>query len=67
MDLCYNSLGDEGLQLLTETYFSQENNLRYLNLMHNDITEKGLKYLSSSKFLKLQSCRLNGNKLGMNV
>ncbi|CAH1954228.1 unnamed protein product [Acanthoscelides obtectus] len=67
LDLCYNDLGDDGARLLADHYFNSENNLKSLNLMHCDITHNGLKYLSDSKHLYLLVCRLNGNKLGVEI
>lgn len=64
VDFCYNNFGDEGLKFLCDIYFSEPNNLKFLNLMHCDITAVGMKYLSSCNYLCLQKCRLNGNKMG---
>lgn len=64
VDLCYNNFGDVGLKHLSQIYFDVENQLRSLNIMHCDITADGMESFSSSKYLYLQKCRLNGNKLG---
>lgn len=63
-DFSYNNFGDRGLKYLSEIYFGVENKLISLNVMHCDITAVGMEYLSSSKFLCLKNCRLNGNKIG---
>ncbi|KAJ8948924.1 hypothetical protein NQ314_008326 [Rhamnusium bicolor] len=64
LDLSYNDIGDEGMEILAQNYLHEQNNLKHLNLMHCDIGPEGMKFLSSSDFLMLETCRINGNKLG---
>lgn len=67
IDLCYNEIGDSGLELLVDYYLCKPNNLKYLNLVSCDITENGIKYLCrvlSSSDLTVKELRLNGNKFG---
>lgn len=68
LDLCYNDIGDEGIEILVDRYLSEENNLTYLNLLGCNITWKGVQFLCQScRTLKLKTLRLNGNKLGSEV
>lgn len=64
VDFSYNNFGDKGIKYLADIYFSEENDLLDLNLMHCDITATGIEYLASSKNVVMQHCRLNGNKIG---
>ncbi|KAG5877515.1 hypothetical protein JTB14_011310 [Gonioctena quinquepunctata] len=64
VDLCYNNFGDAGLEILCEEYFNEENNMQYINIMNCDIHAEGMQKFSSSKFLRLKSCRINGNSIG---
>ncbi|XP_044751723.1 leucine-rich repeat-containing protein 34-like [Coccinella septempunctata] len=66
VDLCYNDIGDVGVEILVENYFDDKNNtLLDLNLMSNDLTSAGLSHLyKSAKNLKLRTLRLTGNKFG---
>lgn len=70
VNLCYNEIGDEGLEIICRETLSRENNLIYLNIMGCDITEAGMKsfYFTTEKgFVKLKTLRLAGNKLGSQV
>ncbi|KAK5646258.1 hypothetical protein RI129_004722 [Pyrocoelia pectoralis] len=66
LDLCYNEIGDKGVQVLVDDYLSMEDNtLIHLNLVSCGIGPKGVcSLLKASLTLKLKSLRLNGNKLG---
>ncbi|CAH1117752.1 unnamed protein product [Phaedon cochleariae] len=64
LDLSYNDFGDKGLMILSDEYFSRENDLLHINIMHCDIGVEGLELFSCSECLHLKSCRLNGNKIG---
>ncbi|XP_030753299.1 ribonuclease inhibitor-like [Sitophilus oryzae] len=64
VDLAYNNIGDYGIEILAENYFSQANNLEYLNVMHCDINVRGMMLLSEANYLNLKELRLVGNKLG---
>nr|XP_023030065.1 leucine-rich repeat-containing protein 34 [Leptinotarsa decemlineata] len=64
LDMCYNNIGDKGLKILSENFFNQDNKLAHINLMCCDIRAEGMKSFSSSAFLKLKSCRINGNNIG---
>lgn len=68
LDLCYNDIGDDGVEILVDEYLSKENNLDYLNLMSCDIGWVGMEKLcSASETIKLRTLRVNGNKLGVEV
>lgn len=69
VDLCYNDIGDVGVEILVENYLnSKKNTLLDLNLMSNDITCLALSQLyKNSKNLKLRTLRLTGNKFGKKV
>lgn len=68
VDLCYNNIGDEGIETFVKIYLSRSNNLVHLNLASNDITWQGMEYLcSASDTIKLKTLRINGNKLGTQV
>lgn len=64
VDLSYNPLGDQSMQILAENLFHQDNTLSYINLTQCDMNATGLKWISSSNFLKLQKICLLGNKFG---
>ncbi|KAB0798060.1 hypothetical protein PPYR_09053 [Photinus pyralis] len=66
LDLCYNEIGDKGVELLVDHYLSNEGNtLAHLNLGSCGISHKAVEsLLTASSTLKLKSLRLNGNKLG---
>lgn len=65
IDLCYNNIGDIGIEIMVENYLSKPNNLLHLNVMSCDITSLGLSLLYKVyQNLKLVSLRLTGNKLG---
>ncbi|KAK9869878.1 hypothetical protein WA026_003600 [Henosepilachna vigintioctopunctata] len=65
IDLCYNNIGDEGIEIMAENYFHKTNSMLDLNLMSNDLTFIGLsKLYKVAHNLKLRTLRLNGNKLG---
>lgn len=64
VDFSYNDFGDDGLKLLAENYFNQDNNLQHLNLMHCDITVDGIEAFSKCECLNFVSIRLNGNDIG---
>ncbi|XP_076273168.1 uncharacterized protein LOC143204505 [Rhynchophorus ferrugineus] len=64
VDLAYNDLGNFGMEILAKEYFVQENNMKYLNLLHCDLNAEGMKHLSEAACLRLEGIRLVGNKLG---
>ncbi|KAL3280757.1 hypothetical protein HHI36_003992 [Cryptolaemus montrouzieri] len=65
IDLCYNDIGDVGVEIMTENYFNKKNTLLDLNLMSNDLTFIGLsKLYKVAHNLTLRTLRLNGNKFG---
>ncbi|XP_056629845.1 leucine-rich repeat-containing protein 34-like [Diorhabda sublineata] len=63
-DMSYNDFGDEGMRMLSKYYWNHHNNLLYLQVMQCDIHAAGMEYFSSSKYLRLITCELNGNKIG---
>lgn len=69
LDLCYNEVGDVGIQTLVEEYFiNNDNTLLHLNLGNCNLGPKAIEsLLSTASTLKLKTLRLNGNKLGFEV
>lgn len=68
LDLCYNNIKDKGLAQLVLRYLRFENNLQYLNLIGCDLTGKAMRYFwKCGKTFKLNTLRVNGNKLGIEV
>lgn len=69
LDLCYNNIGDKGVEILVEKYFSRiDNTLEHLNLVGCNIEGKGIESLASTaETLRLETLRINGNKLGFEV
>ena len=61
LDVSLNRISDKGLVYLTEANFI--NNLNYLNLAGNDITDDGVKYLSFTKMSNLDTLDLTLNYL----
>lgn len=65
LDLCYNNIGDVGVQILVENYFEYKNTLVDLNLIFNDLSYLALSELyRTSKNMRLRTLRLTGNKFG---
>ncbi|XP_044729724.1 leucine-rich repeat-containing protein 34-like [Chrysoperla carnea] len=65
LDLAYNSIGDKGFIEIVYRVLNKLHNLQYLNVMHNDITEKGIQAIATlGQNLKLKTLRLVGNKIG---
>ncbi|KAJ8938205.1 hypothetical protein NQ318_011701 [Aromia moschata] len=64
LDLSYNDIGDEGMKILAKEFFNEDNNLQHINLMQCSIKSEGMKWLVTSEYLKLKSCRVNGNEIG---
>ncbi|KAF5297680.1 hypothetical protein FQA39_LY12011 [Lamprigera yunnana] len=66
LDLCYNRIGDRGIEILVDGYLvDYYNSLEHLNVMGCDITAKGIAaLLSTVGTLRLMSLKLTGNKLG---
>lgn len=69
LDLCYNDIGDEGIDVLVKRYLSdEENTLECLNLVGCNIRGSAMKFLYSTVgTLRLKTLRLTGNKLGEKV
>ncbi|KAF5282721.1 hypothetical protein FQR65_LT02718 [Abscondita terminalis] len=66
VDLCYNAIGDLGIEYLADGCLSCCcNNLEHLNLMGCDITARGIKAIAECwNTLRLRSLRLASNKIG---
>jgi Ran GTPase-activating protein (RanGAP) involved in mRNA processing and transport len=70
VDLSYNEIEDEGLEILCHMTFTHTNSLEHLNLTHCDITSIGMRtffFASEGHYIKLKTLRLGSNKLGPKV
>ena len=61
LDVSLNRISDKGLVYLTEANFTE--NLNYLNLAGNDITDDGVKYICFTKMPNLETLDLAVNYL----
>lgn len=63
LNLCYNKIGDMGLEILITHCLNEIKTLKDLNLMMCDLTDKSLDLLIKHQ-IQLRSLRINGNKIG---
>ncbi|RZF35037.1 hypothetical protein LSTR_LSTR009629 [Laodelphax striatellus] len=64
LQLCYNSIGDEGATKLAE-FLKDCRSIKYLDLRMNGIGAEGVKsFLDVAEYLTIKSLNLAGNKIG---